>query len=225
MKKVFKRIIDLLIILLLIVIIYLGFHLYKDYFKVKQDEQVSFEAAVGDLGSPVEYCENDLVKATDNPSVINLEDYQYNQSIGYIISPDVNLMTSIVKGDPSEGLWDAMNLGVSIDPTGSVPGKQGNTIVAGHREFAFSALENIEAGTPVLINIDGNIYPYVVDRTEIIKETDVDKVFYDDGEENLILYTCYPFTFNSEVTGRFVTYLKPVSEVEINCNSLGELLE
>ncbi len=225
MKKVIKLTLDLLIILLILLIIFLGVQIYNDYFKVKQEEKANFTEAVEELGSPVEYCENNTIKATEDAPVINLDDYENNQSIGYMVSPDVDLMTSIVKGDPDDGLWAAMNLGVSIDPLGTTPGQVGNTVIAGHREFAFKSLENIEEGTPIIINIDGNIYPYIVKRSDIIKDTDVDKVFYDDGQENLILYTCYPFTFNSEVTGRYVTYLEPADEVSIDCNALGGIIE
>ncbi len=224
MKKVIKRILDLLIILLILLVIYLGVQIYNDYFKVKQEEQANFVEAVEELGSPVDYCQNNTIKRTENVPVINLDDYENNQSIGYMVSPDVNLMTSVVKGDTADGLWAAMNLGVSIDPLGTTPGQIGNTVIAGHREFAFKSLENIEEGTPIIINVDGNIYPYIVNHSEIIEDTDVDKVFFDDGKENLVLYTCYPFTFNSEVTGRYVTYLEPVDEVEVDCNALGEII-
>lgn len=224
MRTVVKRILDLLIIILVLIIAYLCLQIYNDYFKVKQEEQEHFEVAVSELGSPVDYCEDNTIKATADAPEVDLEAYVDNQSIGYMVSPDVGMMTSVVKGDTDDGLWAAMNLGVSIDPVGKTPGTTGNTVIAGHREFAFSALENITDGTPMIINVDGNIYPYEVVSSEIIKETDVDKVFFDDGKERLVLYTCYPFTFNSEVTGRFMVYLEPVDEVSIDCNELGELI-
>lgn len=224
MRNVIKRILDILIIILIIILIYLGVQIYNDYFKVKQEEYSNFVETTEELGSPVDYCENDQITKTADAPIVNLDDYEDNQAIGYIVAPDVEMMSSIVKGDSDDGLWAAMNLGVSIDPMGSTPGNIGNTVIAGHREFAFKALNEIPVNTPVIINIDGNIYPYVVTQTDIIEDTDVDKVFYDDGTENLILYTCYPFTFNSEVTGRYVTYLKPAKSVNVNCNDLGNLI-
>lgn len=224
MRVFIKVMLDLLIIILLVIIGILGMQIYNDYFKVKQEEKVNFKESVTELGSPVDYCENNNITADDSLPKVDLNKYASNQSIGYMVAPDINLMTSIIKGDNSDGLWAAMNLGVSIDPSGSSPGNPGNTVIAGHREFAFSKLENIKEGTPFVINIDGQIYLYEVESTDIIEETDIDKVFFNDGKERIVLYTCYPFTFNSKVTNRYAVYLKPVKQVNINCNDLGELI-
>lgn len=168
-------------------------------------------------------CVKNTVSSTKNPKVIDLDDFDNNETVGYIIAPTIGLKSAIVKGNVDDGLWQAMNLGVSIDPRGEVPGKIGNTVIAGHREFAFKQLEGIEKDTPVIINIAGNIYTYKVEETKIIQANDVDKVFFDDNHQRVVLYTCYPFTFNSEVTGRYVVYLTPINQVNIECSDIKDL--
>ncbi len=228
MKKIIKIVLDIIIVILIGLIIFLGYRFYEDYFKVKADEQASFNQAVEkfapDNGEEItidqETCSDKTINATKNAPQISTDDFGPNEQIGYISAPTIGLEAALIMGDSSDDLHAAMNYGVSIDPAGSMPGNIGNTVIAGHREFAFKALENVAEDTPVIININGNIYTYVVKHHEEIKDTDVDKVFFNDGKERIVLYTCYPFTFNSKVTGRYMVYLEPVESVQINCADL-----
>ncbi len=220
MRKVIKRILDLLIVILIILIGYFSYQFYEDYFKVKAEARENYNQATEKFTAPADVCTDKSIKATENIPTISVKDFSPNQQIGYISAPTIGLEASLVMGDSEDGLQAAMNYGVSIDPNGLMPGTVGNTVIAGHREFAFKNLEDVPNGTPFIININGNFYTYQVTYTQIIEDTDVDKVFFNDGKERIVLYTCYPFTFNSEVTHRYMVYLEPVESVDINCDEL-----
>ncbi len=220
MKKFIKILLDLIIFILILIILFLGYQFYQDYFKVKSDANKSYNDAVEKYASTENVCTNKTIKATENPPSLTTNDFNPNEQIGYISAPTIGLEAAIIMGDSNDGLSAAMNYGVSIDPSGEMPGTKGNTVIAGHREFAFKSLENVEEKTPIIININGNFYTYEVTKAQEIADTDVDKVFFDDGKERVVLYTCYPFKFNSTVTGRYAVYLKPVDSVYIDCENL-----
>ncbi len=220
MRKVIKWILDLLIVILVILIGYYGYQFYEDYFKVKSEAKANYNQAVEKFTAPTEVCTDKSIRATENTSEISVTDFNSNQQIGYISAPTIGLQAALVMGDSEDGLQAAMNYGVSIDPNGLMPGTIGNTVIAGHREFAFKSLEDVPKDTPFIININGDFYTYKVAYAGIIEDTDVDKVFFNDGKERVVLYTCYPFAFNSEVTHRYMVYLEPVESVDINCEEL-----
>lgn len=228
MNKIIKLVLDVTIGLLICLIVVYGYQFYEGYFKIKAVEQENYTQAVEKFApsKQKEQLQNHddgdelTIKATKNPQKITTDDFNPNEQIGYISAPTIGLESALVMGDSSDGLQAALNKGVSIDPNGTMPGSVGNTVIAGHREFAFKALENIDKDTPVVININGNTYTYLVKFQSQIKETDVDKVFFNDGKERVVLYTCYPFRFNSKVTGRYMAYLEPVESVKINWSDL-----
>ncbi len=220
MKKFIKLLLDLIIFILILIILFLSYQFYQDYFKVKNDANQSYNDAVEKYESTEAVCKNKTIKATENPPSLTTADFNPNEQIGYISGPTIGLEAAVIMGDSNDGLSAAMNYGVSIDPAGKMPGTKGNTVIAGHREFAFKSLENVEEKTPVILNINGNFYTYEVTKAQEIADTDVDKVFFDDGKERVVLYTCYPFKFNSTVTGRYAVYLEPVDSVQVDCENI-----
>lgn len=219
MKNFTKHIIDFLIFLCIIALLFFGYQFYQDYIKVKMDDKKNYAEVTEKFGDKEsDTCQDETIKQEKDLPALDLSKYKANESIGYIKAPSVGLKSAIILGDPKDGLHAAMNYGVSIDPSGKLPDQIGNTVIAGHREFAFAALNGIKDGTPVLINMDGQDYTYEVDKSFFIKDTETDKVFFDDGQRRVVLYTCYPFTFNSTVEGRWVVYLKPVDEIEFKCS-------
>ena len=81
------------------------------------------------------------------------------------------------------------------------PGENGTIILAGHNTAAyFKRLDELEKGDTIVIEASYGTFKYIVDRSDIVKETDYEAFKVDHEREMLIMYTCYPM--NRRVVGR-----------------------
>jgi sortase A len=101
----------------------------------------------------------------------------------------LGLSVAVLNGDDDKSL----SLGAGLIPGTSMIGGNGNTVIAGHRDIAFRALRNIQAGDIVRIeSADAQTYSYRVERTRIVNPDDV-SVLASDGQPRLTMIICYPF--------------------------------
>jgi len=107
---------------------------------------------------------------------------------------------AVLNGDDEKSL----SLGAGL-VTGTSPiGGNGNTVIAGHRDIAFRALRNIQAGDIVRIeSTDAKTYAYRVERTRIVDPDDV-SVLASDGSPRLTMITCYPFYYTGDAPKRYI---------------------
>ena len=81
------------------------------------------------------------------------------------------------------------------------PGENGTIILAGHNTAAyFKRLDELEHGDEIVIEASYGTFKYIVDRSDVVKETDYEAFKVDHNSERLIMYTCYPM--NRRVVGR-----------------------
>ena len=75
----------------------------------------------------------------------------------------------------------------------SLPGQQGNTVIAGHRDTHFRFLKDIKAGELIqLQSLRGTTIEYEVSETIIVDEKQAEYLA-NTSENKLTLITCYPF--------------------------------
>ena len=99
-----------------------------------------------------------------------------------------------------------LNAGVGTykdDSRVGIPGEGKTILLAGHNNTFFNDLQHAEAGATVTITTHYGVYTYEVTRTD----------------ENLILYTCYPFDALGFTPNRFFVYAKYVSGPVLDANS------
>lgn len=127
---------------------------------------------------------------------------------GFLRCEEINMNVPVYFGDTEERLL----YGVGIYPKGSVPGKAGTTLIAGHDSTYFASLENINEGNYLIFTKDSKQYLYKVRMTEIRKASDGFDL-KKDGDQELVLYTCYPFGVSSiSREKRFFVYCDFISE-------------
>ena len=98
--------------------------------------------------------------------------------------------------------------------------KEGKTILlAGHNNTFFNDLQHAEAGATVTITTHYGVYIYEVTGTEILDYQDETAYDFTRTDENLILYTCYPFDALGFTPNRFFVYAKYVSGPVLDANS------
>lgn len=90
-------------------------------------------------------------------------------------------------------------------PTSARPGKEGVCVVYGHRNRNhLLVLKDIEIGDEIdIINSDGRVYTYVVEKTEILESSASMHIPTVTGK-HLILMTCYPFYYTGHAPQKFV---------------------
>jgi sortase A len=75
----------------------------------------------------------------------------------------------------------------------ALPGEPGVTVIAGHRDTHFRALEQIQPGTGIVLEQPGgDKLVYIVDRIDIV-DSSITQLRLDAPVPMLVLTTCYPF--------------------------------
>ncbi len=213
MRKIIVIMIDLVIIMLIACLGYLIIHEV-----LTQRELVEVQAANMEIVE-AEFVDETCTDAYINEDVnheLDKSNYAIDQVIGYVEIPAHDVKVPIIQGNPEDGQIDAMNKGVSFDPRSSLPSNdpRSTIVLAGHREMSFAALEHVQPGDGVILNIDNNIYLFEIKSTFEFDETEVEKVFYQVDEDTLVMYTCFPFIKYGPVTGRFGVTAKRVDKIE-----------
>jgi LPXTG-site transpeptidase (sortase) family protein len=122
----------------------------------------------------------------------------------------LGLSVLVLNGDDQSSLKLGAGLLEGTPPIGA----DGNTVIAGHRDFAFRALRDIKIGD--LVHIEAaKSYAYRVESTRIVDPDDL-SVLESDGKPELTLITCYPFYYTGEAPKRFIVQARPVGEPQPN---------
>ena len=121
-----------------------------------------------------------------------------------------NVDAPVYYGDTSK----ILNAGVGTykdDSRVGIPGEGKTILLAGHNNTFFNDLQHAEAGATVTITTHYGVYTYEVTGTEILDYQDETAYDFTRTDENLILYTCYPFDALGFTPNRFFVYAKYVS--------------
>ena len=136
------------------------------------------------------------------------------EMIGYVQIPSVGLKAPIYQGMSNDNLdmQTVMKHSTGHEPGSYLPGEDKQIVLTGHREEQFKSLKDVKKGDLIIVVIGNNTFLYEVAEMQLIKEDQVDYVRAETDEEQAILYTCYPFTPFTPVTGRYVIKADRISE-------------
>jgi sortase A len=93
-------------------------------------------------------------------------------------------------------------------PGTSMPGSEGNVVIAAHRDTFFRKLKAILPGDRIQVATLRGSYNYFVDSVETVDPEDT-QVMESRAYRELTLITCYPFYFVGAAPGRFVVHALP----------------
>ncbi|HVT58609.1 MAG TPA: class D sortase [Thermoanaerobaculia bacterium] len=119
--------------------------------------------------------------------------------IGRIDIPRLGLSDLVLEGTGARTL----RRGVGHIPETALPRQAGNVGLAGHRDTAFRALQEIQPDDLITLQTADGVYPYMVDWTRIVAPEDVE-VLESSSASQLTLVTCYPFSYIGSAPERFV---------------------
>lgn len=121
--------------------------------------------------------------------------------------PSLELEKPIFHGDGDAQL----SQGIGHFAGSTIPGENGNVVLAGHRDTAFRALENIKEGDEVIVSTSYGDFKYKVSSIRVTDPDDA-TVMEPTDKEQLTMYTCYPFTFIGNAPYRYIVvcdYVEP----------------
>ena len=170
---------------------------------------VSMMFQSGEPGFAQSYEENDASNLPQKGEIAEDSiDYPgLNAKFAKLICKEIGLRTWVYYGDTDEVLEKGAGL-----YTGSSIFGQGRTIlVSAHDSTYFAPLEKIKSGAKITALTDYGKFIYQVTETKVVKETETEATKLDGKEEQLVLYTCYPFQSQQKREQRFFVYAKKIS--------------
>lgn len=103
---------------------------------------------------------------------------------------------------PSDSEYD-LSRGVGWIRGTALPGADGNSAIAGHRDTYFRVLRHVKRGDTFRLKTEHGVRTYVVQKTLIVNPDDV-AVLQPDSRSALTLVTCYPFDLIGHAPQRFI---------------------
>ena len=135
----------------------------------------------------------------------------YGDRYGQVICEAADIDVPLYFGDSKKEL----RKGAGTYNGAYIPGAGRTIIIAAHRDTHFRRLGDLREGDIIRINTSYGIYQYAVVGWKISTDTDAAAYDLSREEENLILYTCYPFYYVGMAPNRYFVYAAYVSGPQI----------
>ncbi len=109
--------------------------------------------------------------------------------------------------------YTILKSGIAHDENSFFPGEGGSVILAGHNFSSFlGSLPKAQVGDIINLETTYGNFNYEIYDTQIVKETEVDKVPIQEEKEILMIYTCWPINNIGHASQRYVVYANLVEE-------------
>ena len=128
--------------------------------------------------------------------------------VGKLEIPRLGLSVMVLHGVES----DVLSVGAGLVPGTPLPGAQGNTAIAAHRDTFFRSLKDIRADDVIRISTARGTYQYAVESIAIVGPEDT-SVLESRARPELTLITCYPFYFVGAAPERFIVRARYLPEL------------
>lgn len=109
--------------------------------------------------------------------------------------------------------YTVLKSGIAHDENSYFPGEGGSIVLAGHNFKTFLAnLPKVNLEDKIQLETTYGIFNYQIYDTQIVQETDVNKVPIQEDKEILMIYTCWPINNIGHASQRYVVYANLVKE-------------
>ncbi len=126
--------------------------------------------------------------------------YYQGDQIGTIRIASAEIEVGVYQGDTE----DQFRLGAGHYFDSFLPGQEGNIVIASHRTSYFRDLEYVEVGDIIDFETTYGSFTYVIREISILEKKDFDTITDPTDQEQLTLYTCYPFVYVGNAPNRYV---------------------
>ena len=131
----------------------------------------------------------------------------YGDKYGRLIISSAGIDAPVYYGDEPKELRN----GVGTYAGTYIPGQRRTILMAGHNNTYFHTLGQAKVGDTVEITTTYGAYVYEITETKVALATDTSAYDLGKQEENLILYTCYPFDTLGLTKERYFVFARYVS--------------
>ncbi len=135
---------------------------------------------------------------------------QTGDMYGNITISQTSVDAPLYYGDATKQLNSGVGTYVG-DSGAGLPGESKTVLLAGHNNTFFNGLQDVKEGATVTVNTNYGQYTYEVTETKITSDNDTSAYDFTRSDENLIMYTCYPFDALGLTPVRFFVYAKYIS--------------
>jgi len=132
---------------------------------------------------------------------LHSEDARQGDVLGRIEIPRLGVKIAILEGTSARTL----RLGVGHIKGTALPGEQGNSGIAGHRDTFFRSLKGIRTKDEIRIQSAAGNARYQVDWVRVVAPDDTG-VLGSADENSITLITCYPFDLIGAAPERFAVH-------------------
>ena len=87
-----------------------------------------------------------------------------------------------------------------------IPGEGGSILIGGHTGTYFRDFESAEIGADICVETRWGTYHYEITDMQVIRYDDPEAYDLEAAEENILLYTCYPFGQIATTDYRYMIY-------------------
>lgn len=137
------------------------------------------------------------------PSTVTLDAYPQNDDyVGRLTIEGTAVDCEVYYGDSET----QFSKGAGVSMGSCIPGEGSTVMIGAHTGTYFRDLESVVEGADITITTDYGEYHYTVARCAVVEETDTTAYDLDAEEENIILFTCYPFGILTRTTQRYLVY-------------------
>ncbi|MCI4169133.1 sortase SrtA [Bacillus spizizenii] len=119
----------------------------------------------------------------------------------------INAELPIVEGTDA----DDLEKGVGHYKDSYYPDENGQIVLSGHRDTVFRRTGELEKGDLLRILLSYGDFTYEIVKTKIVDKDDTSIITLQHEKEELILTTCYPFSYVGNAPKRYIIYGKRVT--------------
>ncbi|WP_428911222.1 class D sortase [Niallia sp. Krafla_26] len=124
--------------------------------------------------------------------------------VGLLTIPELQAQLPIVEGtDPDE-----LKKGVGHYKGSYYPNENGQIVLSGHRDTVFRKIGELEIGDTLEVHLPYGEFSYEITYTKIVGADDTSIITLQNDYEELILTTCYPFSYIGNAPDRYIIYAK-----------------
>ena len=126
------------------------------------------------------------------------------EAVGILQIPKLNADLPIVEGtDP-----DDLEKGVGHYKGSYYPEENGQIVLSGHRDTVFRNAGELEIGDELEVILPYGNFEYEITSTKIVEADDLSIITLQNESEELLLTTCYPFSYVGNAPQRYIIYAK-----------------
>lgn len=185
------------IFVIIVGVVLIGIGGYQ-YFKTTKAQENSLSEAYRILENPK--IERNFIQKDEEFIPID------GETVGLLVIPRINAELPIVEGTSE----DELEKGVGHYKGTAYPMQNDQIVLSGHRDTVFRRMGELEIGDSFIVKLPYGSFEYKIESTKIVDANDRSIIKSTAPEEELVVTTCYPFTYVGDAPDRYILTAKPV---------------